>query len=262
MTASCVRTHGKKDLEVSEYPFEVLYPKDVLIRIKKALLTPLDLHIINGEVVPKTSSPYILSSVALGVIVDKGVDVQNSIMGKYVAIGPECENKLFAYDVKGLARTYAAVGINCVKTLFNKHLESGLLIVPLLNKIINVLKTIEKKATITFDSCLFNIISQALSILNMQYSAIGEHTLEVVYGSKEANIRINISFDYKEDVITDSVWNVSCLRNTSFNYNVAKYLDKIRLHEILTEISVDDIDNLGLESLVEEMRRKLVVIAF
>jgi len=204
LTAYCVRTYGKKDLEVSDYPFE----------------------------------------------------------GKYVAIGPECRNKLFAYDVKGLARTYAAVSINCVETLYVKHLETVLLIVPLLNKIINVLKTIEKKATITFDSCLFNIISQALRILNIQYSVIGEHTLEVVYGSKEANIRINISFDYKEDIITDSVWNVSCLRNTSFNCNVAKYLDKTRLHGILTEISVDDIDNLGLKFLVKEMRRKLVVISF
>lgn len=262
MTASCVRTHGKKDLEVSEYPFEVLYPKEVLIRVKKALLTPLDLRIINGKIIPKTSSPYILSSIALGVIVDKGVDVQNSIMGKYVALGPECRNKLFAYDVKGLARTYAAVSINCVKMLPGNYLESVLLIIPLLNKIINVLRTIEKKATITFDSCLFNIISQALSILNMQYNAIGEHTLEVVRSSKKATIRINISFDYKEDIITDNVWNISCLRNTSFNYNVTKYLDKIRFHGILTEISIDEIDNLGLEFLVEEMRKKLVIITF
>jgi len=262
LTASCVRTHGKKDLEVAEYPFEVLYPKEVLIRVKRALLTPLDLHIINGEIVPKTSSPYILSSIALGVIVDKGVNVQNSIMGKYVAIGPECENKLFAYDVKGLARTYVAVSINCVETLFNKRLESALLITPLLNKVINVLRTIERGATIAFDSCLFNIISQALNILNIQYSAIGEHTLEVICSSKEDNTKINISFDYREDIITDNAWNISCLRNTSFNYNVIKYLDKIRLHEILTEISVDDIDNLGLEFLVEEMRRKLVVVTF
>ena len=262
MTASCLRTYGKKDLEVAEYPFEVLYPKEVLIRVKKVLLTPLDLRIIDGKIVPRTSSPYILSSIALGVVVDKGVNVQDSIMGKNVVIGPECRNKLFAYDVKGLARTYAAVSINCVEALYVKHLESVLLIIPLINKIINVLKALKKKAIITFDNCLFNIISQALNILNMQYSIIGEHTLEVICGSKENNTKINISFDYREDIIANDVWNISCLRNTSFNYNVAKCLDKIRLHEILTEISVDDIDNLGLESLAEEMRRKLVVIAF
>ena len=57
----------------------------------------------------------VLGTLALGKVVEKGAEVPKNILGKTVVLGPKCSSKMYVKDIEGLASSYVASPIECVK---------------------------------------------------------------------------------------------------------------------------------------------------
>ncbi len=89
--------------------YAIVHKDHVLVRVKYALLTDIDYLAL---ILKKHT---VLGTLALGKIVEKGIEVPKSILGKTVVLGPKCLSKIYVKDIDGLASSYVAVPVNCVK---------------------------------------------------------------------------------------------------------------------------------------------------
>lgn len=259
MVAVSLITYGNRDLNVKEHFIEILYPSNILVRMKKTLLTPLDYYIILGEIKPKTPKPFILSSIGLGVIVDKGFNIPSNVMGKYVLLGPTCNDKLFAYNISGLARTYVSIPINCATILPREYAVTEIITAPIISKIINVLKSLASNAIIKFDCCLHNILTNVLNFLNIPFSEVGRSALEVKCAKENVEkVEINMYFKQLKDTKSTKVWNISCLGNTAFDRVVLELFKTSNFKKAFVEINVNHVNI----EVLKKLQEKLVVIVF
>ncbi|RLG76374.1 MAG: hypothetical protein DRO23_00835 [Thermoprotei archaeon] len=259
MVAVSLITHGDRDLAIEEHFVEVLYPSNILVRMKKTLLTPLDYYIILGRIKPKIPKPFILSSIGLGVIVDKGFNISSNVVGKYVLLGPTCNDKLFTYGISGLARTYVSVPINCVTILPSEYAVTEILAAPIVSKITNILKSLTTNAIVRFDHCLCDILTSVLSSLNIPFSRIGKSALKIKHVEEDIEkVEINISFKQLKDAKSAKVWNISCLSNATFNETVLEFFKTLNFRKTFMEI---DVDHVNIEAL-KKLQEKLIVIVF
>ncbi len=259
MVAVSLITHGDRDLAIEEHFIEILYPSNILVRVRRTLLTPLDFYIVLGRIKPKLPKPFILSSIGLGVIVDKGFNISSNVVGKYVLLGPTCNDKLFTYDISGLARTYVSVPIDCVTILPSEYAVTEILAAPIVSKITNILKSLTTNAIVRFDHCLCDILTNVLNSLNIPFSRIGRSALEIKYTRENIEkVEINISFKQLKDAKSAKVWNVSCLSNATFNETVLEFFKTLNFKKAFVEIDVNHV-NIGV---LKKLQEKLIVIVF
>ncbi len=118
----------------------IVSEKDVLIRIKYALLTDVDYSIILKKVKRR-----ILSLLALGRIVDRGVKVPKNVIGKSVIVGPKCNSLTYVIDIDGLASSYVSAPIECIQEALVE--DPYILIAPCINKILLSIRATRKRGT-------------------------------------------------------------------------------------------------------------------
>ncbi len=94
--------------------YAIVHRNQVLIRVKYALLTDIDYLML------ASNKHRVLGTLALGRIVDRGVDVPKSFLNKNVILGPKCSSKIYVKDIEGVASSYVVAPVSCVKeTRFN-----------------------------------------------------------------------------------------------------------------------------------------------
>jgi len=89
--------------------YAIVHKDYVLVKIKYALLTDIDYLALTLK------KHTVLGTLALGKIVEKGIEVSKNVLGKTVVLGPKCLSKIYVRDIEGLASSYVAVPVNCVK---------------------------------------------------------------------------------------------------------------------------------------------------
>lgn len=243
-------TNGKGEVALEDEFYQIIDLNDVLIRVKYSLLTPLDLEIIKGHVKPKFKPPYVLSNVALGIIVDAGVNVDRSIIGRIVMVGPYCGERLFGYMIQGLAKSYVATPKECITFIPKDLLKPEMLIVPCICKLLNTIERLHGTIVLSVEKQLFQMICKNLNSEGYNYK-ISEDTKKIILKKDESREEFKISLGYTviNDVFHNKSMEISCQSRLKSLEKASKIINHIDREDIL----VINIEEFNLKMLEEKL---------